>query len=111
MCRTQEVSGSDVTLRSATSRPPRVVKHVKKGLGSALERLMAASESESPNLQHSACFAGQRILHPREQFEGINGPRPLRRGDRKSTRLNSSHQIISYAVFCLKKITHDQSAI
>src|SRR5258708_9599854 len=26
------------------------------------------------------------------------------RGDRKSTRLNSSHQIISYAVFCLKKI-------
>src|SRR5207244_12626828 len=25
------------------------------------------------------------------------------RGDRKSTRLNSSHQIISYAVFCLKK--------
>src|SRR5207244_10957227 len=26
-----------------------------------------------------------------------------RRIDRKSTRLNSSHQIISYAVFCLKK--------
>src|SRR5258708_19864937 len=28
-----------------------------------------------------------------------------RREDRKSTRLNSSHQIISYAVFCLKKKT------
>src|SRR5438552_9908546 len=29
---------------------------------------------------------------------------PLGRNtDRKSTRLNSSHQIISYAVFCLKK--------
>src|SRR5258708_3523732 len=27
----------------------------------------------------------------------------VRAGDRKSTRLNSSHQIISYAVFCLKK--------
>src|SRR5258708_11846938 len=26
-----------------------------------------------------------------------------RERDRKSTRLNSSHQIISYAVFCLKK--------
>src|SRR5574341_2341218 len=25
------------------------------------------------------------------------------RSDRKSTRLNSSHQLISYAVFCLKK--------
>src|SRR5258708_23102572 len=34
----------------------------------------------------------------------------LRRGgdrDRKSTRLNSSHQIISYAVFCLKKKNKD----
>src|SRR6516164_10838107 len=32
--------------------------------------------------------------------------RPVRRGplsDRKSTRLNSSHSSISYAVFCLKK--------
>src|SRR5258708_39794377 len=29
----------------------------------------------------------------------------FRGGDRKSTRLNSSHQIISYAVFCFKKKT------
>src|SRR5438034_5448441 len=28
-----------------------------------------------------------------------------REGDRKSTRLNSSHTVISYAVFCLKKKT------
>src|SRR5258708_13637045 len=36
-----------------------------------------------------------------------SAPSPLHgegaEGDRKSTRLNSSHQIISYAVFCLKK--------
>src|SRR5256885_8778156 len=30
-----------------------------------------------------------------------------RRRDRKSTRLNSSHLVISYAVFCLKKKTED----
>src|SRR5215204_5734425 len=30
-------------------------------------------------------------------------PRPAGRADRKSTRLNSSHTVISYAVFCLKK--------
>src|SRR5689334_24158818 len=30
-------------------------------------------------------------------------PPPRRRSDRKSTRLNSSHSSISYAVFCLKK--------
>src|SRR5256885_8993011 len=28
---------------------------------------------------------------------------PWRQSDRKSTRLNSSHLVISYAVFCLKK--------
>src|SRR5258708_17079735 len=32
-------------------------------------------------------------------------PKDARAVDRKSTRLNSSHQIISYAVFCLKKKT------
>src|SRR2546426_2991737 len=31
------------------------------------------------------------------------GGRHDRREDRKSTRLNSSHLVISYAVFCLKK--------
>src|SRR5947208_6855443 len=35
-----------------------------------------------------------------KEAEEIEGAGP---GDRKSTRLNSSHQIISYAVFCLKK--------
>src|SRR5438552_8560508 len=31
--------------------------------------------------------------------------------DRKSTRLNSSHQIISYAVFCLKKKKNNTQTI
>src|SRR5690606_39386269 len=33
----------------------------------------------------------------------LHGPRVRPRRDRKSTRLNSSHVKISYAVFCLKK--------
>src|SRR5207247_9600426 len=33
----------------------------------------------------------------------LHGQRPRRCKDRKSTRLNSSHEWISYAVFCLKK--------
>src|SRR5437763_3538405 len=35
---------------------------------------------------------------------------PPRIADRKSTRLNSSHRCISYAVFCLKKKTRTPSA-
>src|SRR5574344_2251374 len=34
-----------------------------------------------------------------------------RQQDRKSTRLNSSHQIISYAVFCLKKKKHEPTVV
>src|SRR5258708_37056625 len=43
------------------------------------------------------------IVHPSFKAplsDNMIGTGPL---DRKSTRLNSSHQIISYAVFCLKK--------
>src|SRR5438034_2185882 len=41
----------------------------------------------------SFCPAGGLVRSPTEQ-------------DRKSTRLNSSHTVISYAVFCLKKKKH-----
>src|SRR3712207_8257282 len=37
------------------------------------------------------------------QHQGSRGSRGRRVRDRKSTRLNSSHANISYAVFCLKK--------
>src|SRR5690242_20766905 len=36
-------------------------------------------------------------------------PQQLGQLNRKSTRLNSSHMSISYAVFCLKKKKHDQT--
>src|SRR5438105_11724310 len=44
--------------------------------------------------------------HGPAQAHERRGPSPRRRRDgpdRKSTRLNSSHEWISYAVFCLKK--------
>src|SRR2546426_9013067 len=40
--------------------------------------------------------------HPVHDPAWLSPPRETRR-DRKSTRLNSSHLVISYAVFCLKK--------
>src|SRR2546430_5604048 len=48
----------------------------------------------------------QPILSARNRSTPKGRHRPngyLLRGDRKSTRLNSSHSQISYAVFCLKK--------
>src|SRR5947208_9112382 len=41
--------------------------------------------------------------HGVQERAGRARPRRRQGRDRKSTRLNSSHQIISYAVFCLKK--------
>src|SRR5256885_4363045 len=43
-------------------------------------------------------------IAPGPDVVGICAPTSARGGgDRKSTRLNSSHLVISYAVFCLKK--------
>src|SRR5258708_9333076 len=48
--------------------------------------------------------SGSRRSRRRWPRARVGGPpRGEATGDRKSTRLNSSHQIISYAVFCLKK--------
>src|SRR3712207_8403399 len=48
--------------------------------------------------QHDRRRRGRDARRPRPQRAGAHGG-----GDRKSTRLNSSHANISYAVFCLKK--------
>src|SRR5207244_11579569 len=45
-------------------------------------------------------LTGQREQNGTSILDVTNPKQPT---DRKSTRLNSSHQIISYAVFCLKK--------
>src|SRR5207244_9818098 len=47
--------------------------------------------------------AKTRTIREQRGQEVYLGELPLMTEDRKSTRLNSSHQIISYAVFCLKK--------
>src|SRR5438067_4573378 len=46
-------------------------------------------------------FFGPNTVSRKELFAGAPHVRPV--ADRKSTRLNSSHVSISYAVFCLKK--------
>src|SRR5436190_15702357 len=42
-------------------------------------------------------------FHRKLQLAGWKWVPIVNKGDRKSTRLNSSHTVISYAVFCLKK--------
>src|SRR5258708_23980931 len=62
------------------------------------------------------------LEHPRGRRESVQQekrwrvfrpglPSSSRMLDRKSTRLNSSHQIISYAVFCLKKKKHSMPVV
>src|SRR5437773_4901186 len=62
-----------------------------------------AAHGAGPDVDHHWCDRGGR---PRSAG-GIDLVAPADEGalDRKSTRLNSSHITISYAVFCLKKKT------
>src|SRR3712207_8805936 len=55
-----------------------------------------------------------RLLRPQAQALGLlldHAGYAAGLSDRKSTRLNSSHANISYAVFCLKKKYHGLSAV
>src|SRR5689334_23542010 len=76
----------------------RVVRHIHRGgvvpEGGRTGRQRVASE---------VAAVVERQRHPEEVLVGLAGL-----GDRKSTRLNSSHSSISYAVFCLKKKTNKQ---
>src|SRR5258708_27084275 len=57
-------------------------------------------DDELPHQCSSGYFRPRRVEIAASITSSIS---PANRKDRKSTRLNSSHQIISYAVFCLKK--------
>src|SRR3712207_6977750 len=69
--------------------------------------------SGGDRLDHPVQAAGHAALgHQRQERDGKGEAErqqrrrldlPRERADRKSTRLNSSHANISYAVFCLKK--------
>src|SRR5207249_5578332 len=56
-------------------------------------------------LDLGAADALVQLLQAVEVVAEVGQPRRLRHPDRKSTRLNSRHVSISYAVFCLKKKT------
>src|SRR3712207_7318172 len=64
----------------------------ERGGPAQAERLLAGRDSEDPD---GAGVSRRRREPVRDRAE-----------DRKSTRLNSSHANISYAVFCLKKKKH-----
>src|SRR5258708_27127058 len=82
-------------------RPPRSTLFpyttLFRSAGRAGAALTLVSPSEEPALGLIERATGVNMERSRLQgfSEGLT--------DRKSTRLNSSHQIISYAVFCLKK--------
>src|SRR5947209_12689360 len=75
------------------------------GNACALETLFATVEEVEEArrearglLGHTDAAWWRQLLHPGGEPDDV----PLRGVDRKSTRLNSSHANMSYAVFCLK---------
>src|SRR5690349_23998246 len=61
---------------------------------------IAVAEAWTPTVERTANYVRPDEMHQAFNFQYL---------DRKSTRLNSSHVEISYAVFCLKKKTTDRS--
>src|SRR5256885_13160947 len=66
------------------------------------EDVIAAAEEAAEGLEEEARLAKEQGVQVAPPPPAPAPPTPQERADRKSTRLNSSHLVISYAVFCLK---------
>src|SRR3712207_8342445 len=92
-------------------RPPRSTLFPYTTLFRSLETEFEAAKNYLPNKADwfEGRWAGlskpEESEHERRNAETGVDEATLREIDRKSTRLNSSHANISYAVFCLKKKT------
>src|SRR5207253_10952515 len=85
-------------------RSHRAVAEVKLDVGGPALRVLVAQLLAEPEDAHEPLSRAGNVLvgqHGRDR-RGHGGRLESRAIDRKSTRLNSSHVAISYAVFCLK---------
>src|SRR5207253_10218645 len=64
---------------------------------------LQAQQPPAPPIPDNLLFEADVAYAPADPQQVMDIVRPRDTGDRKSTRLNSSHVAISYAVFCLKK--------
>src|SRR5699024_11368602 len=94
-------SGNAIIVKPATLTPVSALllaeAFVEAGLPDKILSVITGSGSE---------IGDTLITHPSINMVSFTGG--LDTGDRKSTRLNSSHVSISYAVFCLKKKKNTQ---
>src|SRR5688572_31857173 len=75
----------------------------RAGLGEDLYRAAAGRDPERRHQEDAGLLRARARL-----LRGQDPTMAVRQVDRKSTRLNSSHSQISYAVFCLKKKTQNK---
>ena len=68
----------------------------------SVEHLQHTAMEQQKAVADSLAVARETLRGYRDISDGV--AKQVRDEDRKSTRLNSSHSKISYAVFCLKKI-------
>src|SRR5438034_1443957 len=67
--------------------------------------LVGFPQEDRTNVHGSSIYGASAVLKNQQHSWQRSSKQPR---DRKSTRLNSSHTVISYAVFCLKKKKKNQ---
>src|SRR5690625_120447 len=103
----------ELSIPQDLSLPEAVEEHMFRIIQEALSNVLRHAEASDVSI-HVSERIHELFLHIRDNGKGFDeaefsdkktsyGLHTMRERDRKSTRLNSSHVAISYAVFCLKK--------
>src|SRR5437868_14440488 len=102
------LEGTDKTLGAMSERSSRdSLRYLQKlGVTVITGTMLKEYDGKTAILQNGETIETTMVIWA----AGVKGniPEGIDRGDRKSTRLNSSHVSISYAVFCLKKKTRQE---
>src|SRR2546427_1015879 len=99
------LAGRGATARARNSARSPVVNPLQHGAGGVVHHDVAPRQYPPRDLEEPVpAHAGAARATPGEWGDVLGRPHVVEDvRDRKSTRLNSSHSQISYAVFCLKK--------
>src|SRR2546430_15340967 len=98
-----EIAGDRLRIAVAGEPTSKVLQDLERSYGMPVDLVRVSEADLLKGIHQPAIRSCNTVMSARSSPSGRPSIRTATCQDRKSTRLNSSHSQISYAVFCLKK--------